>query len=113
MPTATIHDHYVQVIIDRWEKLASLSTYLAVDDYFAKQSFVDPVSALTDLRIISKLRCDANLKYLYHGPKTKGRGQPKKYDGKVDLKKIDKRQLKWLYQDQDIIIYEMIVWSVL
>lgn len=105
-------DHYAQIITDRWEKLAVLSTYLAVDGYFAKKTFIDPVTELTDLHIISKLRRDANLKYLYHGPKRKGRGRPKKYDGKVDLKKIDKRRFKWIYQDQDVIIYEIIVWSV-
>lgn len=105
-------DHYAQTIIDRWERLTPLSTYLAVDGYFAKKTFVDPVTELTDLHIISKLRRDANLKYLYHGPKRKGRGRPKKYDGKVDLKKIDKRRFKWIYQNQDVILYEIRVWSV-
>lgn len=105
-------DHYAQLIIDRWEKLISLSSYLVVDGYFAKKTFIDPVSEKTDLHIITKLRSDANLKYLYHGPRKKGKGRPKKYDGKIDLKKIDKRRFKWLYQDQDVIIYEIIAWSV-
>lgn len=105
-------DHYAQLIIDRWEKLAPISRYLAVDGYFAKKTFVDPVSERTDLQIISKLRSDANLKYLYHGPKRAGKGRPKKYDGKVDLKKIDKRRFKRIHKDEDLIIYEIIVWSV-
>ncbi len=105
-------DHYSEVIINRWQRLQNLSSYLAVDGYFAKKNFIDPITQGTDLQIISKLRSDANLKYLYHGPKRKGRGRPKKYDGKVDLKKIDKRRFKWVYQDQEIIIYQIVVWSV-
>lgn len=112
MKGKSLVDHYAQVIIDRWEKLAPLSVYLTVDGYFAKKTFVDPVRQQTDIHIISKLRSDANLKYLYHGPRSKGRGRPKKYNGKVDLKNIDKRKFNWIYQDQDVIIYEIIVWSV-
>jgi len=105
-------DHYAELIVDRWEHLVNLSTYLAVDGYFAKKTFIDAISQNTSLHLICKLRSDANLKYLYYGPKRKGRGRPKKYDGKVDLKKIDKRRFKWVYQDQDVIIYQAVVWSV-
>lgn len=105
-------DHYAELIIDRWQRLITLSNYLAVDGYFAKKNFVNLITASTDFHIISKLRSDANLKYLYHGPKRKGRGRPKKYDGKVDLKKIDKRRFKQVYQDQDVVIYQSILWSV-
>lgn len=105
-------DHYAQLIVDRWEKLKTLSIYLAVDGYFAKKGFIDPVLESTDLEIISKLRSDANLMYLYNGSKKQGRGRPKKYDGKVNLKKIDKRRLKKVYQGEDVIIYETILWSV-
>lgn len=108
----TLVDHYASIIVERSEKLAELSDYLAVDGYFSKQSFVDQLTQLTGLHLISKLRKDANLRYLYKGPKRKGRGRPKKYDGKIDLKKIDKRRFKWIYQDQDVIIYQARVWSV-
>jgi hypothetical protein len=30
----------------------------------------------------------ASLNYLYRGLKTQGRGRPKKYDGKIDYKKL-------------------------
>jgi hypothetical protein len=33
---------------------------------------------------MGKLRIDANLRYLYHGPKRLGPGRPKTYDGKVN-----------------------------
>ena len=107
----TLIDHYAKVLIDRSGQLGELSTYLAVDAYFSKKSFVDQITASTNLQIISKLRSDANLRYLYKGPKRVGRGRPKKYDGKVDTKKIDFRRFKWVYQDQDVIIYQATVYS--
>ena len=108
----TLVDHYARVIIERKDQLSELARYLAVDGYFSKQSFVDQVLNNTDLQLISKLRKDANLSYLYKGPKRKGRGRPKKYDGKVDTKNIDKRRFKWHHQDEDVIIYQALVWSV-
>lgn len=105
-------DHYAEVIIQRAAQLQQMSRYLAIDGYFAKQSFVNPVLEQTDLELICKLRKDANLKYLYKGPKKKGRGRPKTYDGKVNLKKIDKRRFKTVYQDQQLILYQIVAWSV-
>ena len=46
------------------------------------------------------------------GLKQKSGGRPKIYEGKVDLKNIDKRRFRRVYQDQDMIIYEIVVWSV-
>ena len=37
--------------------------------------------------LISRLRDNANLHYLYTGPRTTGNGRPKTYDGKIDVKK--------------------------
>ncbi len=105
-------DHYAQLIIKRWEQLSTLSTYLAVDGYFSKQTFIDPVTEYTQLHVISKFRTDANLKYLYKGPDKKGRGRPKKYDGKVNTKKIDKRRFQQVCKNEDVIIYQAILWSV-
>ena len=61
--------------------LASLH-YLAADGYFSKVKFVDGIVALK-LDLISKLRRDANARYLYTGPYA-GRGCPRRYAGKID-----------------------------
>jgi len=108
----TLVDHYASVIIDRGSELRKISRFLAVDGYFAKRTFVDQVKKSTDLDLICKLRQDANLRYLYKGPKTEGRGRPKKYDGKVDTKKIDKRRFQKVYQDEDVILFQTCAWSV-
>jgi len=57
--------------------------YLLADGHYTKHDFVEAVCDL-DLDFIGKLRCDANLKYLYQG-KYQGRGRPKQYAGKVDF----------------------------
>ena len=105
-------DHYAKVIIDRKKEIESISKYLAVDGYFAKITFVNQIKEATQLDLICKLRKDANLKYLYHGPKSKGKGRPKKYDGKVNTKKIDKRRFKKIHQNEDVILFQATVWSV-
>jgi len=56
--------------------------YLTADGYFSKVKFVDGVVALK-LDLISKLRRDADARYLYTGPYG-GRGAPRRYAGKVD-----------------------------
>ena len=57
--------------------------YGVFDGAFAKQKFVDGVCEL-GLQVVSKLRCDADLRHLYTGPQKK-RGRRKLYDGKVDF----------------------------
>ena len=56
--------------------------YLTADGFFSKVKFVDGVLAL-NLDLISKLRRDADARYLYTGPYA-GRGAPRRYAGKVD-----------------------------
>lgn len=108
----TMVDHYATILVERATKLLDLSAYLAVDGYFAKQSFVEPITKQTGLHIISKLRTDANLQYLYHGMQKDQRGRPKKYDGKIDIKNIDKRRICLDYEDDHSKVYSGIVWSV-
>ena len=51
--------------------------FLVVDAYFAKQEFIDRITKQTGVDIITRLRCDANCKYLYKGPKSVGKEFPK------------------------------------
>ncbi|TAL62162.1 MAG: hypothetical protein EPN85_03300 [Bacteroidetes bacterium] len=104
-------DHYAGVIIERKEILQELSDYLAVDGYFAKESFVIPILENTSLHIISKLRTDANLWYPYQGEHTGKRGRPKSYTEKVAVKEIDKKLITLCYQDEDTRVYEGVVYS--
>lgn len=91
------------------QTLLQFVTYLVVDGYYSKLKFVEAVLEL-GLQQIGKLRHDANLRYLYHGPQKKF-GARRKYDGKV---KFD--DVRWLtYVDQiepDIHLYTAVVYNV-
>ena len=70
------------------EQRLSALQYLTADGYFGKVKFVDGVKVL-GVELISKLRQDADLRYLYVGP-YRGRGRPRLYDGKVDRARRDR-----------------------
>ena len=62
---------------------------------------------------MSKLRKDADLKYLHDGPRKKGPGRPKKYDGKVyfdDLTRWD--ALGCDENEVEVELYTKVVWHV-
>jgi hypothetical protein len=107
----TLVAHYVSLVIERKEKLISFSRYLAVDGYFAKKEFINPIMNQTELQVISKMRSDANLYYIYKGESTGLRGRPKTLDGKIKMQRIDKRRIKCCYEDDEIKIYEGVVYS--
>ena len=83
--------------------------YLAVDGAYAKANFVSG-AVHCQLDVISKLRCDANLRYLYTGEQ-KTRGRPRKYDGKVDFTDLSRFTcIKAVQPNVDL--YTQRVWHV-
>lgn len=89
--------------------LRQLVNYLVVDGYYSKLKFVNVVLEL-GLQQIGKLRHDANLRYLYHGPQKKF-GARRKYEGKVKFD--DLRRLTYVDQvEPDIHLYTAVVYSV-
>ncbi|MBD2705444.1 transposase [Spirosoma sp. BT702] len=102
-------DHYAQVVLWSAPKLLNLSSYLAVDAYFAKKNFIDRIQAGSALEIISLLRQDANLRYLYSGPRRTGKGAPKQYDGKIDLKNPDLNRFELVSESATERVYTALV----
>lgn len=100
----TLPDYYLDLVVCQKNQFEKVSEYLVVDGYFAKKGFVKGIKEQTDFTLITKLRVDANLRYLYKGPYS-GKGRPKEFDGKVDLKNIDKRRFKKLEETEDEVIY--------
>jgi len=83
--------------------------YLAVDGAYAKANFVGG-AVECQLDVVSKLRGDANLRYLYTGEQ-KTRGRPRKYDGKVDFTDLSRFTcIKALQPNVDL--YTQRVWHV-
>lgn len=108
----TLVDHYAQVIIERAAQLQKLSNVIVCDAYFSKRKFLDKVCKDPGFEIISRLRDDANLNYLFIGKQSKGRGRKRKYAGKVVNKKIDKRRIRFVTEDENMVIHTAIVYSV-
>jgi hypothetical protein len=82
-PEITRVDHYLAHLKATRPYFPMGLHYLVGDGFYSKQKFVDGVVA-QGLHLISKLRVDADLRYLYKGPQ-KPKGRHRKYDGKVDL----------------------------
>src|SRR5205085_10596116 len=66
-------------------------TYLACDGFYAKQKYIDGVRAC-HLHVSTKLRGDADLRFLYTGQREKRRGRPRLYDGKVNFQDLSRFQ---------------------
>lgn len=108
----TLVDHYGTLVVERAAELQEVSCILVCDAYFSKKNFVDRVCEEAGFEMIGRLRDDANLRYLYNGKQHHGRGRPRKYDGKIDTKHIDKRRVKLIFEDSTCRIYSAVVNSV-
>ena len=97
-------DHLARMVSEH--QLSHLR-YVVTDGYYSKQKFTRGVRAL-GLEQIGKLRLDANLRYLYQGPKRPGPGRPKTYDGKVhwdDLSRFENVETA----DDAIVLYHQVL----
>ncbi len=83
--------------------------YLAVDGYYPKLKFVKTARTL-DLHLVSKLRHDANLRYLYQGSQ-KQFGAKRKYAGKVKFDDLSRLEYGGEVA-KDIHLYTLVVNSV-
>jgi hypothetical protein len=108
----TLVNHYVEILKKRVEAIKAITHYLAVDGYFMKKEFIHPLLK-QGLHIITKARCDANLMYIYKGKQRGGKGRPKLYDGKINIKAIDKRRIPCCYNDKNMKVYAADVYCIL
>ena len=104
---------YVKMITDNLNRLLEHTKYLAVDGYFMKKAFIDPLKE-KGLRIITKMRSDANLREIYVVPAdaVKTRGRRKKCGPKIDLKNLDKTKWTICMDKPEMKGYEMLVYCV-
>ena len=101
----TLIDQYLQQLRDAKPFLRACEKYTIVDGAFAKKKYVD---GELDLQVISKLRRDANMRYLYTGPKReKGSGRQKTYDGKVNWQ--DLSRFEYVGTEEEIELYSLIL----
>ncbi len=104
-------DWYANIITQRKNTFSAISKYLVADAYFSKKPFADKIIEDAQMHLISRLRKDSDLKYLYLGRPTGNKGRPKKYDGKIKLKSIDKNYFKLVLDNDQTTVYTAIVYS--
>jgi hypothetical protein len=104
-------DWYANIIVQRKDTFSAISKYLVADAYFSKKPFADKIIKDAQMHLISRLRNDSDLKYLYLGEPTGKKGRPKKYNGKINLKSIDKNYFKLVLDNDQTTIYAAIVYS--
>lgn len=107
----TLSAIYADIIIQRKEALLGVSKVVVADAWFSKRSFVD---AMLDsgFQFISRLRDDANLKYLHTGEPTGKRGRPKKHGSKVDPNQLDKDVFALVETQDGTILHTALLYSV-
>lgn len=78
-------DFYIEQIQDLQGRLAEMGvSYWVGDGFYAKRKVFRAITEM-DGDLITRLRSDANLRYLYTGPRKTGPGAPKRYDGKINF----------------------------
>jgi hypothetical protein len=101
-------DDYAQYLKNTRFSLPNSVRYLVADGYYYRAKFWEAVRE-SDFNLISRLRVDADLNYLYIGEQKK-LGAPRKYDGKVDCNNL--RNLTLVKQIKPgVELYSLIVWS--
>jgi len=76
-------DFYIDLLHQQAPQLLKTSNILCLDAYFSKHNYVAAATAC-GFTLVSRLRNDTVLRYLYHDGKTGKRSRPKTYDGTVD-----------------------------
>lgn len=92
---------YVRHFQEDCHALPESVRYIATDAYYTKQQFTQAVLE-KGYHQIGKMRCDANLRYLYTGEQ-KPKGRRKVYDGKMVIG--DTSRLEFVESQEDFEIY--------
>ena len=81
--------------------------HIAVEGQLANKKWLDGVEAV-GLHTIGKLRCDANMRFFYTGPRrAHGSGRQKTYDGKVDWK--DQSRFDYITEQDGLKLYTQVL----
>ncbi len=107
---STLLDWYADSLCQRNESLRQLSKYIVADAFFSKRPFLERIRSV-DMHLISRLRDDADLQYLYHGEPTGKKGRPRKFDGKIDWSNLRKEYFEIVELDDKTTMYSGVVYS--
>jgi hypothetical protein len=103
-------DWYGESLYKRKDQLSQLSKYIVADAYFSKKPFLDKVMSM-QMHLISRLRDDADINYLFYGQPTGKKGRPRKYAGKINWKDLDPEYFEITQLEDQSILYSAIAYS--
>ena len=107
----TLIDWYLHVLDGMKDRLLTISKYVVADAYFAKSTFAQGVTDL-GFHLVSRLRDDANLMYIYNGKPTGKRGRPKVYGEKIDFENLDYSKMERIESSsEDEELYTLVAYS--
>lgn len=96
----TLLEYYARQLTDRKEQLKLVSNLIAADSFFARAPFVEPITK-AGFHLVTRLQKNIYMRYLYKGPRRKGRGRPKQYDGKVNPNDLRENEFNVFDQSED------------
>lgn len=102
--------YYSALVCFHAEALQVVSDYIAVDAYFSRLPFIEAVCK-AGLKVISRLRNDADLLYPYVGPHPKRRGAKTKYLGKVDPRNLEDSYFSCCMEEENRRLFEATIYS--
>lgn len=102
--------YYASILVDRKDELLAISKYIVADAYFSKAPFVSCLNK-NGFEVVSRLRDDADLLYLFTGEQRGGRGRPKKYGEKVNFKSLMPEVFQKVNESEKTKTYAGIVYS--
>lgn len=91
----SLYQWYATVLKEYRPKLQRVSRYIVADAAFSKKTFVNMVIS-EGFHLVSRLRNDAILHYLWEGGRTGRRGRPKTKGDKIDFGNLDKSKMERL-----------------
>lgn len=86
---------YLEQFIDCLRQLKNI-TYIVADGFYTKEKVFRTITFYKK-PLITKLKCEANLRYLYTGKQNGGRGANRMYAGKVQYDDLG----KWNFEGID------------
>lgn len=99
---------YIHLLHQQSQQLLKISNILCVDAYFSKHDYVAEAT-VCGFTLVSRLRNDTVLRYLYQGNKTGKRGRPKTYQGMVDKHQLHSDVFTSFQTQDGLIAYQGIV----
>ena len=88
-------DFYMEQFLDLLGELEGVE-FMVGDGNYARSKVFDTLTG-ADKHLITRLRCDANLRYLHDGSRRPGqRGRTPRYAGKVDWKHLDLSRFEYV-----------------